>query len=169
MVGHIDRELIPTLDGLFFSLKRAVESEESYPEQRITSYLLLVLAIIFERSEYSFSKSASSSYEHIVAAIEYMERNCSQPITLADTAGAVHLSANHLSQLFPKVSGSTFINHLNSLRIKKAKEMLANTDAPVTYIAFECGFGSFSTFSRVFKKELGCTPSTYRERKNTQG
>lgn len=165
MTGHINKELMPTIEDLFEKLANAVENEQLYPEERITSYLLLILTHIFEHCESASSKPASSSYEHIAKAIEYISQNYAQPITLTDTANAVHLSPNHLSKLFPEVSGNTFLDYLTNIRIKKAKELLANTDIPVTYIAFDCGFGSFSSFSRIFKKQNGCTPSAYRDHK----
>ena len=111
----------------------------------------------------------SSRYSRIQPAVDYIAKNCEKSVTndaLADMCG---ISTVYFRKLFTESLGMSPINYIHSVRIKKAKEMLANTDAPVTYFAFECGFGSFSTFSRDFKKELGCTPSTYRERKNTQG
>lgn len=167
MIGHIDTNLLTTINDLFETLKKAVESEQIYPEERITSYLFLILTHIFEYCQSSFSKPASASYEHIAKAIEYMSQNYAQPITLTDTATAIHLSPNHLSKLFPEVSGNTFLDYLTNIRIKKARELLDNTDIPITYIAFDCGFGSFSSFSRIFKRLNGCTPSTYRDRKKS--
>lgn len=165
MIGNIKKELLPTIDDLFAKLSDAVENEQLYAKERITSYLLLLLTQIFENCEPASSKPASSSYEHVARAIDFISQNYAQPITLTDTANAINVSPNHLSKLFPEVSGNTFLDYLTNIRIKKAKELLAYTETPVTYVAFDCGFGSFSTFSRIFKKQNGCTPSDYRDRK----
>jgi AraC-like DNA-binding protein len=55
------------------------------------------------------------------------------------------------------------------LRLKKAKELLMESDLSVTAIAFDCGFNDPSYFSRIFKKEFGCTAVEWGQRKDVAG
>jgi AraC-like DNA-binding protein len=60
-----------------------------------------------------------------------------------------------------------FRDFLNSYRLKEAQALLTNPahfETPITKIAFDCGFNSIPSFNRVFKVELGLTPSEFRER-----
>lgn len=164
MVGHLSNELMPIVNNLFKNLFYVTSNNCSYSEEKAIANLLLLLTHMFENCRTTSFKPSSSSYEHIAKAIEYIMQNYAQPITLTEVAQAIHLSPNHLSKLFPEVSGITFLDYLTNHRIKKAKELLASTDIPVTYIAYDCGFGSFSSFSRIFKKQNGCTPTAFRER-----
>jgi two-component system response regulator YesN len=48
------------------------------------------------------------------------------------------------------------------VRIEKAKAMLKNTDMPISKIAHEVGYGDQSYFTKVFKRNLNCTPKDFR-------
>jgi AraC-like DNA-binding protein len=74
------------------------------------------------------------------------------------------------SVLYNKVkatTGMTPIDFVRHIRIKKACEMLRNTDNTLTSISFAVGFTDPKYFSKVFKKETGIVPTEYRNR--TQG
>lgn len=65
-----------------------------------------------------------------------------------------------------KLTYKNFREFVNSHRIEEARAMLADPkflSVSVTEIAFECGFNSIPSFNRVFKTEVGTTPSEYRE------
>ena len=55
-------------------------------------------------------------------------------------------------------------HYINSLRIRKACEMLTYTDLFISEIAAMNGFGSISQFNRVFQAQKGMTPSQYRRK-----
>lgn len=69
------------------------------------------------------------------------------------------------SNLYRKLKALTGVNpsqYIRSHRLAKAKKLLKNTSNTITYIAIEAGFKNQNYFSRLFKKELGMTPSEYR-------
>ena len=63
------------------------------------------------------------------------------------------------SQYFKKVTGQNFSDYLNGLRIKKAQDMLHDTNSSVIDVAMACGFRNMSNFYRMYKKYTGTTPS----------
>ena len=65
--------------------------------------------------------------------------------------------------LFKKHLGASFRMCLRDVRLAKAEEALKNTSYTLSKIAYQCGFVSLSTFSRVFKEKYGANPSTYRK------
>jgi AraC-like DNA-binding protein len=83
-------------------------------------------------------------------------------ITLEDAAERAHLSKFYFTRFFKKHIGQSFHSYLSMTRINFAKQYLADSDTPVTDIAFRCGFGSLQTFNRLFKLYTGVTPSQYR-------
>jgi YesN/AraC family two-component response regulator len=56
------------------------------------------------------------------------------------------------------------VKYINSLRIEKAKAMLKNSNFSVEEIAYCVGINDRFYFSRIFKKELGISPTEYRKR-----
>ena len=60
------------------------------------------------------------------------------------------------------VSGKNFLDYLSYVRISRAKELLFGSSLSITQVALESGFGSFSSFLRVFRRYTDKTPSEYR-------
>jgi transcriptional regulator GlxA family with amidase domain len=63
---------------------------------------------------------------------------------------------------FKQRFGKTFTSYLNNIRIKKASELLKNSNLSVTEIAFFVGYGSVSQFERIFKKVYALSPKDYQ-------
>lgn len=59
-----------------------------------------------------------------------------------------------------------FIDYLTNIRIEKAKELLHNRDISIKNICMEIGLRDPNYFSRIFKKQVGLTPTEYRENIN---
>ena len=64
--------------------------------------------------------------------------------------------------LFRQVTGMTFKEYLNRVRVEEAERLLTNTDYPIIDIAVACGYRDQSYFTTVFKKYTGLTPRQYR-------
>lgn len=99
---------------------------------------------------------------HIVKATkEYLELNYAEDISLEDMAEYVNISPQYLSKLIKKTTGFNFIDWLSMLRVKKAKELLNNSNLTVKEVCFMVGYKDPNYFSRIFKKRIGITPSEY--------
>lgn len=64
--------------------------------------------------------------------------------------------------------GISLINYLIKKRIEVAKDLLSNTDHPVHLISDKVGYGNYSYFTRIFKKETNYTPMDYRKVTNNK-
>ena len=94
--------------------------------------------------------------------VEYISQHFSEEISLAGVAEELHINASYLSMLFRQVTGVTFKEHLNRVRVEEAERLLKNTDYPIIEIAVACGYRDQSYFTKVFKKYTGLTPRQYR-------
>jgi two-component system response regulator YesN len=79
-------------------------------------------------------------------------------------AAAAGLSVSYLCTLFKATCGSTVKDHVTQVRVEHAKELLRRADGKLQAIALQVGFRDANYFSTVFKREVGVTPSEYRER-----
>ncbi|WP_319414669.1 AraC family transcriptional regulator [Marispirochaeta aestuarii] len=92
----------------------------------------------------------------------YIHENFGQDISLEEAAASVHLSKFYFSRFFRSQTGQTFHAYLNRVRISHAEDLLADTELPVTEVAYQSGFGSIKTFNRQFRTATGTSPSRYR-------
>jgi AraC-like DNA-binding protein len=84
-------------------------------------------------------------------------------VSVTDAAGALHLSERTLQRKLSE-AGTTFQDEMAEARIRAAKRMLLDGDAPLTTIAFEVGCASLQHFSALFRKRTGQSPSAWRRR-----
>jgi YesN/AraC family two-component response regulator len=85
-----------------------------------------------------------------------------KPLTLPALSDHFYISTSHLSRLFKEVSGFTFTEYMNIVRIKEAQKLLRETNFKVADIAETVGFGNIAHFGRVFKENTNITPLQYR-------
>jgi two-component system response regulator YesN len=97
---------------------------------------------------------------------EYIAANYQDGITLSEMARRFNLSSGHLSNLFHEETGESFSDYLNMIRLNKAKELLKTTDDKIYQIADQLGFNDAYYFSSWFKKQVGASPTTYRDNIN---
>ena len=96
-------------------------------------------------------------------AIEFMHDNCGRELGLAEIAGAAYLSEFHFARLFKKITGATPHTYLASLRIEKARRLLAETDLSIVEVGAQVGYASQSYFTKVFREATGMTPKAFRD------
>ncbi len=96
-------------------------------------------------------------------AIEILEEECDKSLSLSQLAERVYLSPSHLSYLFKKYTGETFIKFFTELRMRKAKELLLQTTWKVGEIGRRVGYANTSYFCNLFRDVYGLSPSQYRE------
>ncbi len=107
-----------------------------------------------------------SMINKIQNALDYINTNYMEDLTLMDVANHADLGISQFSQLFKHMCKMSFVTYLNSIRVSKVEEMILNTDNTITDIALDCGFTSIRNFNRTYKKWKGSTPSDLKKRKD---
>lgn len=105
--------------------------------------------------------SIDYSNKVVQATKEFLEVNYMEDISLEDVAQYVNISPQYFSKLIKKNTGFNFIDWLSMLRVKKAKELLLNTNLTIKEICYRVGYKDPNYFSRIFKKRTGLTPSEF--------
>jgi AraC-like DNA-binding protein/mannose-6-phosphate isomerase-like protein (cupin superfamily) len=100
------------------------------------------------------------SLSHVIS---HLERNYAKRMLLEDLAGLAGMSSRNLSRYFKKATGSSPMDYLMGLRITHAKELLRQSDFPVSEIAARTGFSDGNFFARQFKSFTDRTPREFRK------
>ncbi|GAA0706319.1 response regulator [Paraclostridium ghonii] len=99
----------------------------------------------------------------IKKAKDYIKANYSKKLTLDSISEEVYLSPNYFSVLFKKVTGETYIEYLQKVRMRAAKKMLEDRTKKVYEVAFAIGYSDYKYFVSKFKKAVGVSPKEYRQ------
>ncbi|UJF33906.1 helix-turn-helix transcriptional regulator [Paenibacillus hexagrammi] len=114
-------------------------------------------------------KSRSRKHESVVeACLQYVEAHYMEDLSLDTVAANLFFSPNYLTLMFKQHLGTTFSKYLSDFRMKKALELLQNSDLKVYEIAPRTGFKDDKYFYRVFKNRFGMTPDEYRRNNHLQ-
>lgn len=95
-------------------------------------------------------------------ARKYMEENFRKLLSVADCAAKADMSEGYFAHQFRAVTGLAPGAYLAALRVRCAKEMLADTPLSVAEIAAQCGYPDPLYFSRQFKQATGMSPTQWR-------
>jgi AraC family transcriptional regulator len=101
-------------------------------------------------------------YRRLAIARDYADAMCHEPIGLSEIAAAACLSPTHLLRSFRQAFGQSPYQFLTEKRIQRAMLLLRTTALPVTEICAAVSFESLGTFSSLFRRRTGVSPSTYR-------
>jgi LacI family transcriptional regulator len=98
----------------------------------------------------------------VASAMSFIRRHACEGIGVEDVVEHLLVSRSVLQQLFRQILDKTIHGAITDLRIQRAKQLLAETDLPLTAIAERTGFAYDTYLSIVFRRETGRTPSSYR-------
>ncbi len=138
--------------------------------REITRSMVDQLAVLLLRSHLNLQRSdeielsrAGMVDRRLRRAIEFIHDNCGRDLSLAEIAKAAYLSEFHFARLFKKITGATPHAYLATIRIEKARRLLAETDLPINDVGAQVGYGSQSHFTKIFREATGITPSAFRK------
>ncbi len=97
------------------------------------------------------------------AALDAMRQYHFEPLNIADLAAKAHLSVSRFRAVFRRVMGMPPHRYIQSLRFELAKGLLERGDEPVKVIAERVGYDNAYLFSRLFKRDVGTSPTEYRQ------
>lgn len=130
----------------------------------LRAYLIELVVKIFRLMEVSEPKGNQLKNRELVdKAIEYLRQNFNSEVRLENLAMQSFISKNYFSRLFREVTGISFSDYIQRLRVDEACSLLRTTDMKVVDIAAQAGFKDLKFFYEVFKKLTGKTPGDYRK------
>jgi AraC-like DNA-binding protein/mannose-6-phosphate isomerase-like protein (cupin superfamily) len=109
-------------------------------------------------------KKEDPSIPYLKAMLHFLNSNYDREILLSDVAGAAHISPSSADNYFRHFLHLSPKEYQIKLRVSKARELLAKTEATIEEIGFQTGFNSASFFIRTYKKETGETPLESRKK-----
>lgn len=99
-------------------------------------------------------------------AISYMNKNYAKKIHREELIGISTLCQTDFFRLIKKIVGTTYARYLQMIRLRRAQTMISFSTFSFSYIADNCGFGSWRYLSRLFKQHFGITMQEERKKRN---
>jgi AraC family transcriptional regulator len=128
----------------------------------------VVLELIAEQTRSASKSSPKLAPRWLQRARDLIQARFLEVPSLSEIAGEAGVHPVHLSREFRRFYDCTVSDFMRKLRIEHASRLLADTDTPLSEIALLCGFADQSHFSAVFKREVGVTPSRFRDMSSRQ-
>lgn len=165
-------EAVPAhISEIIFEIENEWNEKAAGYQLVIKSLLLKLLALLYRRFEKTGRYSEKilrfqNEYIRIVDAINHIDKNFKETVTLKELSELVHMNQNYFSSYFHRVMNCSVSTYIIRRRLKHACLLLTTTDESITEIALDSGFDNVPYFNRTFKKHLGLTPGEYRNNAN---
>ena len=154
-----DRE---SKQACFDALKKLCDTlieDDDYQKSLALAYFLEVFCLVAKKTT-SNSETHFILPEKLLAVKDYIDSHLESVSTVSDVASKFFYSREYLSRSFKKHFNTTVAEYVNNKRIQLSQTLLKQNKS-ITETAFAVGYGSLSTYIRVFKKIVGLTPSNY--------
>jgi len=153
--------------------KLAIHSEQSFAlnntilEDIQNCYTLLELQSLLEKKAALLVDSVHNQVpEHPTIHLikDFISKNYQwESLSVKEISDHVHMTASYICTLFKHETGLTLNQYITSYRIEKAKSLLADSNNKITEISSRVGYADGNYFGKCFKKQVGLSPSEYRE------
>lgn len=121
--------------------------------------ILLKLKTLVEKN----TKKPLYAPDYINKLILYISSHYTQKLTLNSCAEYINVSPTYLESVFSKYTGFPLAKYVANFRFEKSKYLLVTTNDPISKIAQDVGLEDSQVLIRLFKRNLGITPLTYRK------
>lgn len=165
-------------DGLGDLLKRLhqqVKTEASSGLSKETYYAIAEKLILMQKGvrrgigniQNVKKTTREELYRRILTAKNYIEATAEKPFCFEILSKYSGLSKFHLIRVFKSAFGMTPYQYHTSCKVNSAKKLLLKENESIGAIAYLCGFTDVSSFSNIFRKSTGLTPSDFRSTRHT--
>lgn len=144
------------------------EAKKDESESKITTQVrtkIILLQFILEMWKKGFVIENDTSGRNTVEKemVSYIQQNFTEKISLREFGEQFHLSEKYISRYFKEHFHITLSQYVTYLRLEHAKQLLQDTDIPVTDVAMQSGYQNVSYFIRSFQKAYAVSPLKYRK------
>ena len=144
------------------------EAKKDESESKITTQVrtkIILLQFILEMWKKGFVIENDTNGRNTVEKemVSYIQQNFTGKISLREFGEQFHLSEKYISRYFKEHFHITLSQYVTYLRLEHAKQLLQDTDIPVTDVAMQSGYQNVSYFIRSFQKAYAVSPLKYRK------
>lgn len=125
--------------------------------------LLIRLVQSQHLQQVALESSSSNNHGKTHFILHYIHEHLTEKIAVDALSRKVYLSRNVFFKWFKEQFGITPLDYINNERIKLAKQLLADSRNSVSSVSMQCGFSDVNYFIRLFRKNEGITPKTYKD------
>ena len=136
--------------------------KESYGMTMLDLSVLQLVVALGYHGKKTHTTEAGIRNEKIRDILKYIQEHYQESLQIEELAASRGISSRFLRRYFTQEIGMSCLDYIQALRLNKAKELLWETSKSITEIALETGYGTPQYFSRIFRQEIGMTPSEYR-------
>ena len=140
------------------------ESQSKITAQIKTKIILLQFILKLWKKGFIVENDTSGKNTVEKEMVSYIQQNFTGKILLKEFGEQFHLSEKYISRYFKEHFHITISQYVTYLRLEHAKQLLQDTDIPVTEVAMQSGYQNVSYFIRSFKKTYGMSPLKYRNK-----
>ena len=148
------------VDQAILKIYQLFSYEDPYPLQQIRVELITVLTSAVEQYRRQTTKEQQRTYQvyrdAMLKTLRYINDHCTEQLYIQDVCKIACMSPSWFSSIFKRIAGVPFVEHLLSLRLLRARDLLLETDQTIYHISRDCGF-------RQFTARFGMSPGQYRK------
>ena len=170
--NHVTNEMNPRLYNELlvnfeYMFRCMGEKKEGY-QLALMASLNRIAAAVVRYGEYENQISDKKSSEEklrlrLAGIIDYIQKNYTHNISLAELAQRENLDMTYLSHFIKNKLGVTFREYVNRLRLERAVDLVATTRMRMIDICIDCGYSDYRYLNKAFMKEFNMTPAQVRE------
>lgn len=155
------------LRPLFDQMAELYADKSTPGRLKLTSLLYSLLSELVSDYMVHISKNAKlkndKNFNRLSLIMDYVKEHYTENLSVSDAAGLLFLEEAYFCRFFKKYMGQTFLEYVNSVRMRYIYEDMMKTDLPLSEILERHGFHNYKVFSRMFKEIYGTTPGRKRK------
>lgn len=160
--GRYKKEIFEKLNEIYYLSRTPDELTNLAIHHRFIEFLSLIYQYR-DKNIYMDKEDVGGIDNKIYSITACIHNRYTEDLSLASLSREFYISSCYLSHQFKRVTGFTLTDYISMTRVRNAQTLLLTTDIPITEIALQSGFKSFSQFNRAFNKFLQMPPSKFRK------
>ena len=149
------------LVNLFYTAIRVAKEDKTAAQQNLAGITFNILGFILSMAQNKNFETKETA-QIIERAKVIMLENINREIDTKGIAANLGISYSLFRKTFKEYTGYAPAQYFQELKLRRAKELLAETNYSVKEISYELDFNSYEYFLSFFKKKVGITPIEYR-------